>query len=158
VVRIEGARPAAAPFEQFDEVRIAVRGPDGTVTHPCVLVASTEAGRERGLMYVTDRSLDAHAGMLFAFPVDSTGTFTMAHTEIPLTVVFFDEAGRVVSTTAMRPCPSGQGCPDYPAKAPFRWALEVPTGQLAAAGLAGDPASARLSVGGSCPTVTTTGA
>jgi uncharacterized membrane protein (UPF0127 family) len=149
-VSITGATPARAPFGQFEQVRIAIRRPDGTVVRPCVLVAASEARRERGLMFVTDPTLVGYAGMLFAFAVDSTGSFTMAHTSLPLTVVFFDRTGRVVSSTAMRPCPSGVRCPTYPAAAPFRWALEVPTARLAAVTLSSDPARAALAVGGRC--------
>ena len=101
-------------------------------------------------MHVSDPTLNGYDGMVFAFDVDVTGTFTMDRTLIPLTVVFFDEHGRGIAADEMQPCPTGVHCPTYPSPKPYRWAVEVPTSRLASSGLSGDPRSVSLAVGGAC--------
>jgi uncharacterized protein len=147
---IVGATRAAAPFEDFEQVRATIRSRDGRTHTPCLLLARTEALRNRGLMHVAGSDLGGHAGMVFAFDADATGSFTMQDTLIPLSVVFLDPSGRTLSTTDMTPCPSGSTtCPTYPGPAPYRGAIEVPAGQLAAIGL-DDGATVQL--GGECHT------
>ena len=64
---------------------------DGVIFRP--EVAKTTAQRSRGLMHRTQAPKD---GMLFVFPSTSTGGFWMKNTLVPLTIVFFDSAGKRV--------------------------------------------------------------
>lgn len=110
----------------------------------CLLAAVTEAQRERGLMAVTDATLGGYDGMLFQFPTDQTGGFYMRNTPMPLSIVYFDAAGKVVTQTDMAPCADRADCPTYPSVSRYRSALEVPRGRLAALGI---DTRATLSIG-----------
>ncbi|HVN50913.1 MAG TPA: hypothetical protein VMT43_05745, partial [Acidimicrobiales bacterium] len=68
---------AESPFEQFEQVRVTVRSPGGKVHTPCMLLARTAATRAEGLRHVASPVLHGYAGMVFAFPVDVTGSFSM---------------------------------------------------------------------------------
>ena len=147
---LRGVTRAPSPFERFEQVRVTIRGADGEVRTPCMLLARTEELRAQGLMHVRAGGLDPFAGMVFAFDQDVTGSFTMADTVMPLSVVFLDPSGRVVSSQAMTPCPAGTTtCPTYPAAGPYRTAIEVPAGQATVLGL---DEKAEVQVGGTCPT------
>ncbi len=132
-------------LDGFGEVAIAITGPDGKVMGWCVLLAETEAQRQRGLMEVTD--LQGYAGMLFVWDADATSSFYMRNTPMPLSIAWVDTDGELVSTAGMSPCGDVGNCPLYPAKGPYRFALEVPSGQLDELGLV---EGSRLAVGGSC--------
>jgi uncharacterized protein len=135
-------------LDEFGEVAIAVRAPDGSVLGWCVLAAESDEQRGRGLMEVTD--LGGYAGMLFVFDQDSTGQFYMRNTVMPLSIAWFDAAGELVATEDMEPCPdSVANCPLYPDEPPdaYRFALEVPQGELATLGV---EEGSVLRVGGDC--------
>ncbi len=150
--RIPGLARASAPFGQFEQVKVTVVTADGRTYTPCLLVARTGATRDRGLMGVSDPKLAGYAGMVFAFDGDVTGTFWMKDTLIPLSVVFLDDHSRRISSSDMVPCPpSTTNCPLYPATAPYRWAIEVPVGQLGTLGL-GASDQPKVTVGGACTT------
>lgn len=113
----------------------------------CALLAQSDQQRQQGLSNRTD--LSGYDGMLFAFPADTTSTFWMKDTPLPLSIAWFDQAGRFVSSTDMEPClnrPAAE-CPTYAATGPYRYALEVERGQLAAQGIG---PGALVSVGGPC--------
>jgi uncharacterized membrane protein (UPF0127 family) len=144
---IAGVSRAPSPFERFEQVRATIASVRGRHT-PCMLLARTDATRAEGLMHVAEAGLGGYAGMIFAFDADVTGTFTMADTLIPLTIVFLDATGHVVSSRVMTPCPRGQAkCPTYPASGPYRTAIEVPAGHAPALGL---DDGAKVVVGGAC--------
>lgn len=149
--RGSGPQSTRQVLEGFEEVTVRVRRGDGSVSEYCLLLAATEAQRQRGLMQVTDASLGGHPGMLFQFDEDETGGFWMKDTLLPLSIAFIRADGAVVSSTDMEPCPSGtKDCPTYPARGPYRYAVEVPKGRLASIGL--DQPDGRLTVGPrSCP-------
>jgi uncharacterized membrane protein (UPF0127 family) len=93
-------------------------------------VADTPQKMERGL-----RGRDGLGdldGMLF--PYSSTSdqrAFTMSGVKFPLTIGFYDDAGRRVDALDMEPCSDDErSCPLYRPRAPFRTALEVNQGQL----------------------------
>lgn len=112
----------------------------------CALLAETTAQHMRGLMGRTD--LGGYAGMLFRFRSDTSGGFYMRNTPLPLSIAWFDADGRLVSTADMDPCLDQAECPTYRPAGPYRYALEVPQGDLGPLGVR--PGS-RLEVGGACP-------
>ncbi len=130
--------PVIAPFGQGGAEFTAT---DGTVTCSCVLVADTAVERSQGLMNVTD--LQGYAGMVFVFAEDVESRFTMEDTPMPLTIGWFGGDGSLVSTADMDPCLDGGECVTYGAAGPYRFALEVPQGELAEVG-ATDGATFRL--------------
>ena len=93
-------RPAAAPFAEFSETRVAV---DSRCLR--VLVASSASQRVHGLRDV--RSLAPYQGMLFVYPGDSAARFTMAGTPAPLDITFFSARGVPVDRARLTPCPDG---------------------------------------------------
>lgn len=130
---ISTASPTAAPFAAFGRAAITLADATGASTPGCVLLADTPALRERGLMEVTD--LAGFSGMVFRWPSPVTETFWMRNTRIPLSIAFFDRAGRFVSAADMQPCPdSVTECPLTSAAGPYTDAIEVPQGGLAALG------------------------
>jgi uncharacterized membrane protein (UPF0127 family) len=137
--------PERTPFGGFGEAALSITAADGKVVGLCVLLALVEAQRQRGLMEVTDMA--GYDGMLFAFPDDTETGFWMSNTPLPLSIGWFDAEGGLVSTADMAPCPEDGDCPSYPPAAPYRFALEVPQGDLAGFGVG--PGS-RMAVGGPC--------
>ena len=122
--------------EGFRAATLTIHTADGRTVTRCVLVADSEALREQGLMGVTDENLSGYDGMLFVFDADTTGGFWMKSTLIPLSIAFADDAGSVVSTADMVPCPAGTDrCPITEAAGPYRYAVEVTSGGLPAVGL-----------------------
>jgi hypothetical protein len=133
--------PPRTPVPGFGEVSFRVAsGPE-----LCALLAQTSAQQARGLMARTD--LAGHVGMLFVFPSDTKQTFYMRNTPMPLSIAWFDGAGRLVSTTDMAPCPDRPNCKTYSAARAYRYALEVPQGGLGGIGVGSGSA---ISVGGGC--------
>ena len=88
-------------------------------------VADTAEERRVGLM--NRESLDEDEGMLFVLFEPSTGGFWMKNTSIPLSVAFFDQAGKILSILDMDPC-EADPCPTYDPGVPFWGALEVNQG------------------------------
>jgi uncharacterized membrane protein (UPF0127 family) len=78
---------------------------------------------------------------------DIQSSFYMRNTPMPLSIAWFDAAGEYVSTTDMAPCDDVDNCPLYPAEGPYRFALEVPQGELATLGV---QEGSVLRVGGDC--------
>lgn len=133
----EGVGPEVrgrTPLRGFGEAAISVTTAEGEICELCVMTATTEAQRERGLMEVTDEDLGGYDGMLFEYPVQTNGSFWMRNTPTPLSIAFFDEQGAFVSSTDMEPCADRPTCPGYPAASAFTYALEVPKGMLEEAG------------------------
>ena len=130
-----------------EEAAASITAEDGTVTACCLMVASTDAQRQRGLMQVTD--LGGYAGMVFVWDHDTEGAFWMYNTVTPLSIAWFDAEGNFVSSTDMEPCTSDDtnDCPMYPPEGEYRFALEVFQGDLDDLGVG--PGS-RLALGGPC--------
>jgi uncharacterized protein len=113
-----------------------VRIQDGERTHTVrVEIAETAEQRERGLMYRTFMPEDA--GMLFVYPNETPGGFWMFNTRIPLSIAFTRLEGMIFQILDMEPCPSDYAsmCPTYPARLPFRYALETNQGWFARNGV-----------------------
>jgi hypothetical protein len=99
-----------------------------------VEVAKTDAERERGLMFRD--VLPAGHGMLFIHPREEPQAYWMKNTRIPLDILYFDTAHRLVSQQRdVPPCSLGDACPPYPSNAPARYVLELNAGEAARLGL-----------------------
>jgi len=135
------------PFGDFAEIgfRIESGSAAAAAAARCALLAETGDQQARGLMNRTD--LAGYDGMLFKFASDTTSSFYMKDTPLPLSIAFFDASGAFVSTADMAPCIHMPSCPTYGAARPYRWALEVPQGALPR--LAIGPGT-RLVAGGPC--------
>jgi len=93
-------------------------------------VASTEAEREHGLMYI--RSLDPDTGMLFTWPHTSTDAFWMENTYVPLTVAFVNSDGVIIGLEDMAPLT----LEFHYAPAPYSAAIEANEGYFSSHGIA----------------------
>ena len=100
-------------------------------------------------MEVTD--LQGYPGMAFVYADDVQNPFHMRNTPTPLSIAWIAADGSVVSIADMEPCEGGDGCPSYVASGPYRYAIEVPQGDLPALGIT---ESSRVRVGGPCGAVT----
>jgi uncharacterized membrane protein (UPF0127 family) len=92
---------------------------DGALFQP--ELALTPAQQQRGLMLRKRAPVD---GMLFVFPEDTAGGFWMKNTLVPLTIVFFDRAGKRVRKLSMTPCRKDP-CRIYNPGRRYRFALEL---------------------------------
>ena len=84
-------------------------------------LALTSAQHQRGLMLRKRAPAD---GMLFVFPRATSGGFWMKNTLVPLTIVFFDTAGKSVRRLTMTPCREDP-CRIYDPGREYRYALEL---------------------------------
>lgn len=133
-----------ARIEGFGEIAIRISPQPNQIE--CALLAATETQRAQGLMRVTD--LEGYPGMVFRFSQDTQAAFHMRNTPMPLSIAWFSSGGDLVSTADMAPCLDSNDCPVYAAAGPYRYAIEVPQGQLDALGIV---AGAKLEVLGACP-------
>lgn len=139
-------QPTAPPsVDGFGQIGFRVEGSPASSAQRCALLADTPEQRERGLMGRTD--LAGYDGMIFRFEADTTGSFWMKNTPLPLSIAWFDSSGAFVSAADMEPCLDQPSCPTYGAGGPYRFALEVPKGALPTLGVG--PGS-RLVLGGAC--------
>jgi uncharacterized membrane protein (UPF0127 family) len=84
-------------------------------------LALTSESRVRGLMHRRRAPVD---GMLFVFREPTSGGFWMKNTLVPLTIVFFDAAGKRVRRMSMVPC-GDDPCAIYDPGRRYRFALEL---------------------------------
>lgn len=105
-----GGAPAPSPSLRLDGVPFRPE------------LALTPARHQRGLMFRRTAPAD---GMLFVFPRATSGGFWMKNTLVPLTIVFFDTAGRSVRRLTMTPCRKDP-CRLYNPGRRYRYALELP--------------------------------
>ena len=102
--------------------------------HYVVEVANTDAQRERGLMFRDQ--LPPDRGMLFVHERQEPQAYWMKNTHIPLDILYFDDARKLVSQQRdVPPCTLGDACPPYPSAAPARYVLELNAGEAARLGL-----------------------
>jgi len=122
---------------------VALYAPNGRAAALDARIARTPAARAMGFTGRT--SLAPDEAILFAFPEDTRTPFTLAATGVALDLAFFDAAGRMVGAhygaRARDPRP-------YGAPGPYRYALEVPAGWLAAHGVGGPGTVIAWSSGG----------
>jgi len=108
-----------------------------------VEVMDDDAGRARGLMFREHMNDDA--GMLFIHDREEPQAYWMKNTRIPLDILYFDRALRLVAQQRdVPPCSAGNACPSYPSRKPARYVLELNAGQAARLGLE-DGTTLRLS-------------
>jgi uncharacterized membrane protein (UPF0127 family) len=99
-----------------------------------VEVADDEEERARGLMFRDELQQDR--GMLFIHEVEGPQSYWMKNTRIPLDILYFDNARKLVSQKRdVPPCTLGDACPPYPSDAPARYVLELNAGEAARIGL-----------------------
>ena len=95
-----------------------------------VEIADNDASRAQGLMF-RDKMADGH-GMLFIHDYEEPQAYWMKNTRIPLDILYFDDARRLVSQQRdVPPCSAGDACPPYPSFKPARYVLELNAGQAA---------------------------
>ncbi len=95
-----------------------------------VEIADDDAERARGLMFREEMA--AGAGMLFVHDREAPQAYWMKNTRIPLDILYFDTARKLVSQQRdVPPCSLGDGCPPYPSAAPARYVLELNAGEAA---------------------------
>jgi uncharacterized membrane protein (UPF0127 family) len=90
------SRAADPPHEALEHFPVSTLTIDaGGRSYPIkVWMATTDARREQGLMYV--RHLPADRGMLFVFEFQQLLNFWMKNTRIPLDLLFIATDGRVI--------------------------------------------------------------
>ena len=116
----------------FTRVTLRIRRADGTIEVHCVWLADAEVERERGLMEITDPTIGGGDAMVFSFPTETSASFWMKDTPMPLSIAWIGADGVVLSTADMAPCPADQPkCPSYPPSGPYRLAIEMAQGRLA---------------------------
>lgn len=127
-----GGDSAAADYSailHFDTAQVRLLTGRDTLRLVVELAAKTE---QHTLGLMERRTLPESAGMLFLYSATQAATeaYWMYRTRIPLDIAFIDSAGTVRTIRHMEPCQSilAEGCPTYPADAPFRAALEVNAG------------------------------
>ena len=95
-----------------------------------VEIADTPETRERGLMY--RKSMPSQNGMLFVFETAQPMAFWMKNTLIPLSIGYFDEHRKLISTFEMSPGVVGELQPKtYPSNGNAQYALEMNKGWFA---------------------------
>jgi len=99
--------------------------PHGEITQICLHIADTQEMRKIGLQPYT--SLPLNHGMLFRFPAVSTSAFWMKGTQLPLSIAFIDDRGKIQQITAMTLCRQSP-CRQYHAQSPYHAALEMEAG------------------------------
>jgi uncharacterized membrane protein (UPF0127 family) len=113
-------------------VAYQLQGGDRSPVTVFLEVAATPQQRTVGLS--NRDSLAARRGMVFLFPGDVDSAFWMKDTRVPLSIAFVAADGRVVSLREMTPC-TADPCPTYAPEGPYRYAVELPAGAFAAAGV-----------------------
>ncbi len=119
---LAGCASAGAPWVELAGQRYGVE------------IADDDAERARGLMFRDELAPDR--GMLFVHEREEPQAYWMKNTRIPLDILYFDDARRLVSQQRdVPPCSLGDACPPYPSDAPARYVLELNAGEAARLGL-----------------------
>jgi uncharacterized membrane protein (UPF0127 family) len=117
------------PVLSFDTARLRLLTRADTLRLVVELAVKPE---QHTLGLMERRHLPDSAGMLFLYDATQpdSSAFWMYRTRIPLDIAYIDSAGTIRSILHMEPCQTmlAQGCPTYPAGAPFRAALEMNSG------------------------------
>ena len=93
-----------------------------------VEIADDDTERARGLMFRDE--LAAGTGMLFIHDAEEPQAYWMKNTRIPLDILYFDDARKLVTQQRnVPPCSGGDRCPSYPSDRPARYVLELNAGE-----------------------------
>ena len=99
-----------------------------------VEVADNAAERERGLMFRDEMAADH--GMIFIHDNEEPQAYWMKNTHIPLDILYFDHARKLVSAQQrVPPCSLGVNCPPFASEGPALYVLELNAGTAEAMGL-----------------------
>lgn len=101
---------------------LTIDASNGEMVKLRVEIADTDAERQRGLMERT--ALGENRGMLFVFENETTLSFWMKNTLIPLSVAYMDSEGRIIDIQDMEPLDETS----HPSAEPAQYALEVNQG------------------------------
>lgn len=119
---IPGAEATLTAAPRLNRASVSfVNSKDETV-QMTVEIANDEPSRQLGLMYRA--SMPADEGMLFDFGSDTTSTFWMANTILPLSIAFIKVDGTVLDIQDMQPLDQNT----VSAPGPYRYALEANQG------------------------------
>ncbi|HEX4865765.1 MAG TPA: DUF192 domain-containing protein [Acidimicrobiales bacterium] len=144
-----GGRISTKAFTGFETTYVTITAAlhrHSAARPQCMLLASTPAQQQRGLMNQT--SLHGFRGMVFEFDRPTDVTFYMKDTPVPLSIAWFAADGTFLSSTDMVPCPASTLiCPTYSPQQRYGMAIEVPKGNLGGLGI-GPGSSVQL--GGPC--------
>jgi uncharacterized membrane protein (UPF0127 family) len=91
-----------------------------------VEIADDPGERERGLMFRDEMAADH--GMIFVHDSEETQSYWMKNTKIPLDILYFDHARKLVSLVHAPPCSLGDQCPPFPSDGPALYVLELNAG------------------------------
>ena len=91
-----------------------------------VEIADDAGERERGLMFRDEMAADH--GMLFIHDGEEPQSYWMKNTKIPLDIIYFDHARKLVSVAHAPPCSLGDKCPPFPSDGPALYVLELNAG------------------------------
>ena len=121
--------------ERFGTIMVHIVTGTGQALDLCLLHADDPGERTQGLMGVTD--LQGYAGMLFSNDTSVENRYVMIDTVMPLSITWWQDGGAFRSGTDMSPCTESDpdACERYAASGPYRYAIEVPQGALADAGI-----------------------
>ena len=108
---------AQGPYVELNRERFSVE------------LADTEDKRTLGLMF--RRAMPDDHGMLFIFPGETTLSFWMKNTRIPLDIFYFDRNLALVSVAENTPPCHSPKCPVYPSNGPAKYVLELNAGKAA---------------------------
>jgi uncharacterized membrane protein (UPF0127 family) len=97
-----------------------------------VELADDDAERARGLMFRDEMAPDH--GMIFVHDAEEPQSYWMKNTRIPLDIVYFDRARKLVSIAKAPPCSLGDKCPPFPSEGPALYVLELNAGTTDALG------------------------
>jgi len=124
------ATPARPPFAGLTGTRVQIG--DRCLR---VALADSDAERAAGLRGNT-ADLGPYDGMLFVSPADSSSAFTMSGVTDPLDIAWFGADGTRRDSAQMEPCADSlEECPRYKPDERWRFALEVPGGEMSGGNL-----------------------
>jgi uncharacterized protein len=119
---IPGAEATLTAAPSLKRISINITNSKGQNVAMNVEVAGDEPSRELGLMFRP--SMPPDAGMLFDFGQDTTESFWMENTILPLSIAFIEKSGNILSIQDMKALDQTS----IVAPGPYRYALETNQG------------------------------
>ncbi|HMS54276.1 MAG TPA: DUF192 domain-containing protein [Fimbriimonadaceae bacterium] len=94
-------------------------------------IMDTGAKRQEGMMFLTDKEVQANDAMLFVFPDEAARSFWMSNTLIPLDIAYISKSKKVVSVHTMKALDET----GVPSAKPAMYALEMKKGAFKRLGI-----------------------